>query len=404
MLTIPLIFSSILRRAPLLLLVVCVSCGNANEASSGDQNSPSGDADAKINSDAEYNNLDSGLDRDDSDASSIGKFISCKTSSATPIAGTAGVLNTDFVSATFVDDNGTPLPNAVITWSTPSGGGWVFPATSKTNSDGVASTRWIAGIGASEIRATLGTHTCSIATSGTKAESRARSIYLNFPTGGRPDKYSIEITPKTAPKSTYYTAIQFEGGYAGIQPANAPNRSVLFSAWDVKDGPSAIVIDKANSTCGNFGGEGTGQQCWFTKALAVNKTYTFELEISYGASSTDYTAYFTDDGTRTKLATLRHGKATTNGQMGAFAEDYGAYSASCIDAALREVAYTNPQSFIGGAWKKITAPVFTFGGLEEGRPPCANVNAVVDGAAFVMRTGGDQAGDPAKMGQAVTSP
>jgi len=403
--TIPLIFSSGLCCAPFFIALACVSCTNSNDPSLSDQISPSADADAKKNSHAEYNDRDSGVESDDPSDAPLGNFFSCKVSRKTPITVTAGVADDDLISATFLDDNGTPLEGATIRWVTPKGGGWVFPATSTTNSKGVAATKWIAGAGGdSEIRATLGKSTCAIATLSVKKESRARSIYFDFPIGARPDKYSVEITPKTAPKSTYYTAFQFEGGYAGIQPANTPDRSVLFSAWDVDGGPKAIVVDKANSTCGNFGGEGTGQQCWFSHALTVGKTYKFELEMSYGANSTDYTAYFTDDGTRTKLATLRHGKATTNKGMGAFAEDYGAYSASCIDAALREVAYANPQALVGGIWQTIKAPIFRFGGLEAGRPPCVNIDALIDDSAFVLRTGGSQAGDPAKIGQAVTSP
>ena len=74
--------------------------------------------------------------------------------------------------------------------------------------------------------------------------------------------YAIDLTPLTEPSGTYYAALAWDGGYAGLQRAGSRyDRQLQFSVWDT-DGHDAQVIEHADDVvCGAFGGEGTGQKC-----------------------------------------------------------------------------------------------------------------------------------------------
>lgn len=225
---------------------------------------------------------------------------------------------------------------------------------------------------------------------GTAKRSNARSIYFDWIVPAKePSEIINEVMAHTAPPNTYYTAMQFVGGYAGIQPANIEARRVLFSVWDILGGAKAVLLDAAASTCGNFGGEGTGIQCWYAHPVVIGSNYRFRLAVAYGAAFTDYTMYFSPTGAaEVKLGTIRHGVRAAYSTIGAFAEDYGPKSASCFAAGARKVSYRNTSIRSGGALTPLKSATFVKGGLAPDNVDCDNLGAWGETGALTMSTGG----------------
>jgi CHRD domain len=87
---------------------------------------------------------------DSDDEDTVGPNVASSVTRATGNAQAAVLGDTlaDSVAAFVANDRGNGVSGATVTWAVTSGGGSVSPATSVTNAQGIARTRWTLGSGA----------------------------------------------------------------------------------------------------------------------------------------------------------------------------------------------------------------------------------------------------------------
>ena len=121
--------------------------------------------------------------------------------------------------------------------------------------------------------------------------------------------YSIDMTPLTDPAGTYYAAINWDGGYTGLQSGGIPfDRQLQFSVWDAPGYGDAELIDNASDVlCTPFGNEGTGINCEMHYPWNVGSTYRFEVTEEEMNGGSAITLHVTDlaSGHRRFVGTLR---------------------------------------------------------------------------------------------------
>jgi len=341
--------------------------------------------------------------------SSNGIAVSPTTPNGTPNVEAGSVLGP---LQAIVTQNGKPLAGAKVVWGTASGTpGAFFPASSISDANGVVQTQWIpAAVGEETItgavtgapttgpgQASASWHAHVVAVPRT---ANAVHLWYDFPPA---TAFRVEVVPRQDPPRTYYAAMMWEGGYAGIQrQGDLFDRQIHFSVWDV-GGVSAVLIDKGASTCTSFGNEGTGIMCRFSYPWQINSAYRFEVQAAKGSSTTDLTVFFTDlaSGKSIKAATLRYGKAIDLKSSAAFVEDFGAAAASCLATARRELTLRKPAALVGGVWQPITSALFTWS-----RPltACANFGPTVTSGGITLASGGPGLAYDPTASQKLTQP
>lgn len=246
-----------------------------------------------------------------------------------------------------VTNGGKPVENCQVEWlpdvntAQPAANGWVFAEQTHTDANGEIIAWWTAGDGytqtvSAHIRLQDGSHQqVSMSGQAYPHSTRSNSIHINW-SSEEWDYFSVDVTPLTLPATTYYSAINFPGGYAGLQ-----TNKYLFSVWDV-NGVDAQVVDPGIATCTGFGGEGTGAKCYVDYEPNMNTTYRFEVQVSYPQlNSTDYTLFFTDlsNNQRTRVAQLRYGKRELPRGAAGFVEDWWEKGSSCLETNERSAYF-----------------------------------------------------------------
>ena len=303
------------------------------------------------------------------------------------ISGPAAATRTGWASPTSIavqvrDAWSRPVSQAAVSWSLPAAGGWLFPNAATTASDGSASAAWIAGTVPGVVTVTGTANGSSAQAVGTYAVSvlptpQYNAIGTTFwvPAGTSAAGFRIDVTPLSEPTETYYAAIQWNGGYTGIQRGGSIfDRQLQFSAWN-NDAGSAAVVDSASShlRCFVFGNEGTGIGCSMSYPWQVGKTYRFETQFTQTAQGTLIDGWVTSlaDGTRTYIGRIRQAGALTQAAMVTFVEDFLRNAPHCLANPLRSYRVASAQALLGSAWNPLpTASVAPY-------PPttaCANVN------------------------------
>ena len=136
----------------------------------------------------------------------------------------AGKQGADTIRVTVLDGGGSPVAGASYRWSTDRRSGWVYPPEGTTDDLGRFQTIWVAGWpGAGTLSLTVENEHFRVTeelatlstTPGNPPSGDATMSILNpdNPSAG----YSIDMTPLTEPTSTYYAAINWDGGYTGLQ-------------------------------------------------------------------------------------------------------------------------------------------------------------------------------------------
>lgn len=271
--------------------------------------------------------------------------------------------------------------------------GWVFAESKTTDVNGKINAWWIAGnaeqqhISAHILRTDSSVSSAFISGRAYPLSTRSNSIHINWQSTVW-DYFSVDVTPLTLPPTTYYSAINFPGGYTGLQSGQ-----YLFSVWDV-NGVDAQIIDSGIACCTGFGGEGTGAKCEVKMQPAVNNTYRFEIEVSYPVSNrTDYTLYFTDlsNGSRTRVAQLRYGQYVQPSGAAGFVEDWWHEGKSCLDTEER-AAYFHQVRYKKGNNPLTTIKEATGSAVYNPwhNEICSNYQFSADGDKFLWSSGGQQ--------------
>jgi Domain of unknown function (DUF3472)/Bacterial Ig-like domain (group 1) len=311
------------------------------------------------------------------------------------------------------DAKGNPVANAPVAWSVDSSNGWIFPLSSVTDGTGTASAAWVLGSSGSPT-ATATTNTpggqvaaritaTSTAPTLPLANNASDIVFMSPAAQG----YRVDISPQTDPSGTYYAAMNWDAGYAGIQRGgDLFDRQIHFSAWD-RPNVTTIVIDSAGSTCARFGGEGTGVKCRFSYPWTVDGTYRFEMQSAptpgaAAGTSSDITVWFTDLATNTRIkgATFRQGGVPNLTYVVAFDEDFVRTSTSCLAVPLRQVIVQNVAWFDGTNWTRLTQGSYT--PVDPFTPThCANAGYRVVSNGVLLTVGGTVVVNPKQPGQFV---
>ncbi|MCY4574670.1 MAG: DUF3472 domain-containing protein [Gemmatimonadetes bacterium] len=323
----------------------------------------------------------------------------------------AGKQGADTIVVTALDAEGSPVAGASYRWSTDRQSGWVYPATGTTDEMGRLQTTWVAGWpGMGTLSLTVENESSGVteelATQSTvpaNPPNGAAAIWINNP--NHPSAgYSIDMTPLTEPTGTFYAAIQWDGGYTGLQRGGTRyDRQLQFSVWDAPGHGGAELIDKGSDVlCRTFGGEGTGVACELNYPWIVGATYRFEVTEEEMNGGSAMTLYVTDlaAGSRRYVGTIRFARRARMTSFAMFVEDFVQRSRHCLARQLRSAAIRRPRAYLDGAW--VALDDMTRGILgrwiedpwNPGTPGCANLAARGHAAGLELVIGEETASDP----------
>ena len=302
---------------------------------------------------------------------------------------------------------GEPLRDASYKWTTDEHSGWVFPTEGRTDLWGRISAAWIPGFpGAGKLILDY--------TEGgeeRKVEFETNSVAPpNPPTGGQDlsiatavaTGYSVDLTPLTDPPSTYYAAMHWTLGYAGLQRwGDLFDRQLQFSLWDATDGTPAEVGDVADGViCKRFYHEGTGVQCGTRYPWAVGKTYRFVMTDERHGERNYISLHVTDleSGVRRYIGTLKTGRRVFHTRLTPFVEVFRHTRPTCLDQEVRSAAFRRAQARTSAGWIPLVEATVRSHFLEDNRNPgtpnCANYDVREHPAGLELLIGGPNVRDP----------
>ena len=320
----------------------------------------------------------------------------------------AGKLSANRIRLTLTSEADAPLPDTPYKWTTDEHSGWVFPAEGRTDGQGLVDAAWIPGFpGEGKLVLAFAedgeqrTHelaTNSLAPANPPWGGHALAISSPLATG-----YSIDLTPLTEPLKTYYAAMNWARGYAGLQRrGDLHDRQLQFSQWDASGGTPPEVVDVADGVhCRRFTHEGSGVQCGMEYPWAVGKTYRFEMTTEPGAPGfTHFSLHVTDleSGTRRYIGTLRASGGGFGTGIIPFVEDFRRVAPTCLDQQVRSAAFRRAMARTDAGWVPLVqARVRSHLGEDAGNPgtpDCANYDVRDHPAGLELVIGGTNVRDP----------
>ena len=214
--------------------------------------------------------------------------------------------------------------------------------------------------------------------------------------------YSIDMTPLTEPLQTYYAAVEWRLGYAGLQRRGSHfDRQLQFSMWDAPGGQEATVADLGDGlTCDRFGHEGHGVQCRMEYPWVVGQTYRFEVTEELEDGMSVIALQVTDlasGGEPRYIGKLRAGVNVGLDFMVPFVEDFRRAAPTCLDQEVRSAAFRRARMrAANGAWSPVVAGVLEAvkDDGNPGTPACANFDVREHPAGLELLAGGPNVRDP----------
>ena len=316
----------------------------------------------------------------------------------------AGKQARDLIVVKVEDESGNPVAGATYRWKTDEYSGWVYPSGGVTGTEGRISATWIAGSpGAGALTLTVenddSAKTAETPTESVPSRRPPWSQNVVWMDSAPSTGFSIDLTPLTEPRGTFYAAIGWEGGYTGLQRAGSRyDRQLQFSVWDV-EGINAQVIRRGEGLiCRKFGNEGTGQACELNYPWRVDGTYRFEVTEAELNGGSVMTLHVTDlaANRRRFVGALRYGRRADLTSAYMFVEDFLRRAPTCLAQPVRSAAIRRALARIGNSWQPIHRGTLThyedFG--NPGTPPCANVAARDHPEGLELVMGGRTAGGP----------
>ncbi len=323
----------------------------------------------------------------------------------------AGKQGTDTIVVTALDSAGSPVSHAGYRWSTDRHSGWVYPSQGTTDKLGRIHTTWVAGWpGEGSLSLTVENEFSRVtreldteSTTPNRPPAGAAYIWVNT-ADYRNSGYSIDMTPLAEPKGTFYAAIQWDGGYVGLQRGGSLyDRQLQFSVWDAPGYGDAELIDNASDVrCRTFGGEGTGVACELSYPWEVGETFRFEVTEEEMNGGSAITLYVTDlaEESRRFVGTIRFARRAKMSSFGMFVEDFVQRAPHCLAREVRGAAIRRPRAWIDGAWvalDELTDGLLSLSAHDPwnpGTPGCGNVAVRNHVAGLELVIGGETASDP----------
>lgn len=327
------------------------------------------------------------------------------------VPGRPGTQSPETITVAVLDAGGTPVAGAGYRWSTDRHSGWVYPSEGITDAQGRLRARWVAGWPGD------GTLTLTIENESSRAVKKlttrstapvnppAAHANLYFHNWDNPSAgYSIDMTPLTDPTGTYYAAIQWDGGYTGLQRGgHLYDRQLQFSIWDTPGHGDAELVDRASDVvCEPFGGEGTGVKCALGFPWEVGATYRFEITEEEMAGGSALTLHVIDVAAESRrfVGTIRYAARADLRWFAMFVEDFTPREPHCLAREVQSAAIRRPRALIDGAWvaldelAKATLSFRADDPWNPGAPGCINFTAREHASGLELVIGGETASDP----------
>lgn len=319
----------------------------------------------------------------------------------------AGKQGADTIVIQALDTQGVLVAGARYRWTTDRHAGWVYPSEGITDRFGRIHSTWVAGWPG---EGTLSVTVEKDSSSSTHDFTTLSVIPENEPNGAvsmwfyhndRSSGYSIDLTPLTAPTGTYYAAIEWDGGYTGLQRGGFRyDRQLQFSVWDAPGFGSAELITKSDDVmCRTFGNEGTGVACELDYPWSIGSTYRFEITEEEMQGGSAMTLHVTDLDTEIRrfVGTIRFARRARMNRFVMFVEDFIQRARHCLEREVRSVAIRHPRSLIDGTWVALNEGRLRKW-LEDpwnpGTPGCANLTVREHDAGLEIVIGGETSSDP----------
>lgn len=327
-----------------------------------------------------------------------------------------------------VSNGGVPVAGCEVAFAADHGNGWVFPDAKTTDASGRLSAYWTAGTlpnqAATATIAIEGGGSSSANINGNAqpiAETRGNSIHFTAYASSSYTEYEVQVTPVTAPPTTYYETQGWSGAYGGIQFDGASTQ-VLFSVWSTDSQSAQLRDGGACNVTVKFSGEGTGTSCRLRFPPSANgavpglpsdymlragDTYQTHLLVSYpddcNDQCTDYTFTFTDLTRHLgpiSLGTQRYMAKVEPSYNDSFVEDWGSSPGDdCISAGARTAYFHDMRARVAGTWKPIVSGSFSPNFVPTNSEICANYYAGVESGKFLLSSGGDTLVGPPLFGK-----
>ena len=312
-----------------------------------------------------------------------------------------------------VTNGGQPVSGCEVRFRATDGNGWGFGASKATDPQGDLYGYWTAGKpGSGSISAVIaleggGESKADFTGSVTEHASRTDSVHVYYDVSGSYTEFKLRITPLSAPPATYYSALNWQDSYAGIQ-FDGDTSLVIFSVWDAGGEKAKITDPGACNAKVDFGGEGTGTSCRLKFPpskngaiaglpndyhLQVGNTYEIYLTLATSASGgTANTLSFTDLtrgigpislGTQTTGTAFKGG-----GHASSFVEEWTDHG-NCLSNS-RAVLYHGQRAKVGGTWQDIKSGSFNPNYVKTNNEVCSNYLLAGVDHTFLMSSGGAQ--------------
>ena len=309
------------------------------------------------------------------------------------------------IALTLTSEAGAPLPDTPYQWATDEHSGWVFPAEGRTDEEGRIDAAWIPGF-PGEGKLTLasvegGEERALVFPTFSVAPPRPpnSAIGAAFSTP-RATGYAIDMTPLAEPLRTFYAAIVWDGGYAGLQRGGSRfDRQLQFSLLDRPQGDASVVEGGEGVRCRDFGGEGTGVACEAEHPWAVGQTFRFVVteEVEQGVSLISLSVTDVETGERRYIGKLRYAGRANMTRFFVFVEDFERSSPTCLDQPVRSAAFRRAMARTATGWvplPSIRLDLQREDASNPGTPPCANFDARPHAAGLEIVMGGTNVRDP----------
>ncbi len=157
--------------------------------------------------------------------------------------------------------------------------------------------------------------------------THASSLWLSYndPANEKSDILMIDFTIDSTTLYTYYAALVWDNGYAGVQRGgNGFYKHVHFSLWDPDGKTSTVIWHAPNVLVQRFGGEGTGWKSMWNFRWKEHHDYKLLVKTTQVEDKSRYDAWFFDyDGYQWKhLATFQYPEVAPFTRFSSFIEDW----------------------------------------------------------------------------------
>ncbi len=157
--------------------------------------------------------------------------------------------------------------------------------------------------------------------------THASSLWLSYqvPNHDAADILMIDLKIDSVAVYTYYAALSWNNGYAGLQRAGGGfYKHVHFSLWDPPNDTSKVIWRDWNVRVQRFGGEGTGWKAMWGFRWKAHRPYRLLIKSRIVHSKTWYDAWFFDFDRDTwkHLATFEYPTVARFDYVTSFIEDW----------------------------------------------------------------------------------